>query len=70
MPFKKKLVVKFHLIPGSLKGRAYLKKIFMGKLTPLPSEVYEGMASYEPQIEIPPDRECKDFKILYAIGRK
>jgi hypothetical protein len=44
----KRLTVKFHLIPGSLKGRAYLKRIFMGKLIPLPHEITEGMADYEP----------------------
>ena len=58
------------LIPGSLKARAYLKRIFMGKLVPLPSEVYEDMASYEPPVENPPDKVCRDFKIIYAIGKK
>jgi len=66
----KRLAVKFHLIPGSLKTRAYLKRIFMGKLVPSPPEVYEGMAPYEPPAEIPPDKICKDFKIIYAVGKK
>jgi ubiquinone/menaquinone biosynthesis C-methylase UbiE len=66
----KRIAVRLHLIPGSLKARAYLKRIFMGKLIPLPHEIEEGIASYEPPIEIPPDRECKEFKILYAIGKK
>jgi len=39
----KRSAVKLHLIPGSLKARAYLKRIFMGKLVPLPHEVTEGM---------------------------
>jgi SAM-dependent methyltransferase len=66
----KRLAVKLHLIPGSLKGRAYLKRIFMGKLIPLPPEVYEGMAPYEPPLEIPVDKINRDFKIIYAVGRK
>jgi len=66
----KRLAVKFHLIPGTLKGRAYLKRIFMGKLIPLPREVTEGMADYEPPVEIPADKVNRDFKILYAVGRK
>jgi len=32
----KRLAVKLHLIPGSLKARAYPKRIFIGKLIHLP----------------------------------
>jgi hypothetical protein len=42
----------------------------MGKLVPLPSEVYEGMAPYEPPVEISSDKINRDYKILYAIGYK
>jgi hypothetical protein len=66
----KRFAVKFNLIPGSLKTRAYLKRIFLGKLVPLPHEITEGMAPYEPPVEIPADRVNREFKIIYAIGRK
>jgi hypothetical protein len=66
----KRFAVKLHLIPGSLKGRAYLKRIFMGRLIPLPSEITEGMADYSPPTEIPPDKATRDFKIIYAVARK
>ena len=66
----KRLAVKFHLIPGSLKTRAYLKRIFLGKLVPLPHEVTEDMAPYEAPKAIPPDEVTKGFKILYAVGKK
>jgi len=66
----KRFAVKFNLIPGSLKGRAYLKRIFMGKLVPLPHEVTEGMSQYEAPIEISVDKVNKDFKILYAVAKK
>ena len=66
----KRFAVKFSLIPGSLKTRAYLKRVFMGRLIPLPIVVTEGMADYEPPIEIPADKVTRDFKILYAIGKK
>jgi hypothetical protein len=42
----------------------------MGKLVPLPEEITEGMADYEPPVEIPTDKVNKDFKILYAVGKK
>ncbi|MBM4308055.1 MAG: hypothetical protein FJ107_04710 [Deltaproteobacteria bacterium] len=66
----KRSAVKLHLIPGTLKTRAYLKRIFMGKLVPLPHEITEGMAPYEPPVEIPTDEVNRDFKILYAVGKK
>lgn len=66
----KRLAVKLNLIPGSLKSRAYLKKIFMGKLISLPAEITEGMSPYEAPREISSDEVTKSFKILYAVGRK
>jgi hypothetical protein len=66
----KRSAAKLELIPGSLKARAYLKRIFMGRLVPLPPEITEGMASYEAPIEIPADKVNQDFKIIYAVGKK
>lgn len=70
MSLIKMLAVRFKIIPGSLKGRTYLKRIFMGKLIPLPEEITEGMADYDPPVEIPPNRANKGHKILYAVARK
>jgi len=42
----------------------------MGKLVPLPPEITEGMAPYEPPVEIPADKMNRGFKILYAVGKK
>jgi len=36
----------------------------------LPPEITEGMAPYETPVEIPTDKVNRDFKILYAIGKK
>jgi len=49
----KRSAAKLELIPGSLKARAYLKRIIMGRPVPLPSEIAENMASYKPPAEIP-----------------
>jgi ubiquinone/menaquinone biosynthesis C-methylase UbiE len=66
----KHLALRYHLIPGSLKARSYLKRIFIGKLMPLPSHIYEGMASYQVPIPIRNDHINKDFKIIYYIAKK
>lgn len=66
----KRFAVNFNLIPGSLKTRAYLKRVFMGKLVPLPSEVFEDMAPYEAPVEICASKASKDYKIIYAVARR
>ena len=58
------------LIPKTMQGKEPLRRILMGKLIPLPSEITENMTSYEPPVEIAVDKVTRNFKILYAIGRK
>lgn len=68
----KRTAVCFGLIPGSLSARAYMKRIFVGPLKPLPTQVFEGMAPYEPPTSIPLEKSSMDFKIIYlsAVKRK
>lgn len=66
----KRIALKFNLIPGSLKARAILKRIFMGELQPLPEKIEEGMTGYEEPVEIDPGRENREYKIIYAVARK
>ena len=64
------LSMLFHSIPESTEAKALLKRIFMGKLIPLPYEITEGMANCETRVEIPPDQVNKEYKIIYVVGRK
>lgn len=66
----KRIAMKFDLIPGSLKARAYLKRVFIGKLVPLPEEVYEGMTPYETPVLKDRDKLHKEFKIIYVVAKK
>lgn len=66
----KRGAVRLHLIPKTMKGKERLKRIFMGKLKPLPSEILETACSYQPPIALPvhaPNAECK---VLFAKGHK
>jgi len=58
------------LIPGSLRAREFLKRMFIGELSPIPSEVYEGMAQYIEPIEIEKDRPTDKYKIIYVVATK
>ena len=66
--FLKRLAVALHLIPKTMKGKELLKRFFLGSLSPLPSEVHEGMAGYTPPVAISDTEACPRFKILFALA--
>jgi ubiquinone/menaquinone biosynthesis C-methylase UbiE len=65
----KRVAVSLHLIPKTMKGKEALKRLFFGRLTLLPPEVTEGMASLYPLVPITGNSVIPDYKVLYAIGR-
>lgn len=66
----KRTAVCFNLIPNSLSARAYMKRIFMGPLKPIPEQVTDGMAPYEPPVPISLSMPTSEFKIIYALAKK
>lgn len=66
----KRIATRFNLIPGSLAARAYLKRIFIGPLHPLPPQIKEGMCEYIPPVKIASDKQTVDYKIIYAVAKK
>jgi SAM-dependent methyltransferase len=66
----KKVAVRYNLIPGSLAARAYLKRLFMGPLQPLPQQISDGIVPYEPPAMISAEKANIDYKIIYAVGKK
>jgi len=65
----RKIAVALHLIPKTMKGKEFLKRIFFGKLVPLPHEITEGMAEYIPPTSIPHDSPNFEYKVIYAVAR-
>ena len=61
--------VALHLMPRTMKGKELFKKIFFGKLSPLPNEVEEGMCEYIPPEPIPCDSRNHKYKVTYAVAR-
>jgi ubiquinone/menaquinone biosynthesis C-methylase UbiE len=70
LAFIKRVAVAFHLIPKTMKSKELLKRIFMGKLIPLPSEIDDGMAEYKPPVRISSDSPNRTYKVLYALAHK
>ena len=64
----KRTAVALHLMPKTMKGKEFFKRIFFGKLQVLPAELEEKMFIYSPPVSISPSSNpC--YKVLYAVGR-
>ena len=66
----KEIAVQFHLMPKTMKGKEILKRIFMGRLQPLPVELQEGAVEYVPPVPVFVGAPINNFKVLFALGRK
>lgn len=64
----KRTAVKLHLIPKSMKYKKFLKRIFVGKLVPLPPRLTEGIVEYIPPLPLDPKKSDGQFKVIYAVG--
>jgi ubiquinone/menaquinone biosynthesis C-methylase UbiE len=64
----KRSAIFLGLMPRSMKSKEFLKRIFFGKLQPLPAEVEDGMAEYLPPEPVAADEPDTRHKILYAVA--
>lgn len=64
----KRTAVMLYLIPKTMEGKKYLKRIFFGKLMPVPSEVTDGMAVYDKPLIISYSHPNSKYKVLYAVA--
>jgi ubiquinone/menaquinone biosynthesis C-methylase UbiE len=64
----KRTAVTLHLIPKTMKGKEFFKRIFFGKLIPLPNEIKERIEGYIPPIEIPYNLPTSQYKVIYALA--
>ena len=68
--FIKRFAIRLNLIPGGLKARAYLKRIFIGKLIDLPAELGDNLFQFSEPFLLPNNKVINEYKILYAIAAK
>jgi len=52
-----------------MKGKGIFKRIFFGKLIPLPNEIKDGMSEFNPPVSIPHDTPNSEYKVIYAVAR-
>ncbi|HPP52408.1 MAG TPA: class I SAM-dependent methyltransferase [Thermoguttaceae bacterium] len=58
------------LIPKTMRGKAWLKRLFYGPLQPVPPELCDGLAQPEPLTPITPSTPISLYKMLYLLGQK
>jgi SAM-dependent methyltransferase len=66
----RRLAVRLHLIPTTMRGKVLLKRIFLGRLAAFPAEVVDAMAPYRPPTRLRADGPIRDFKVLFAVARR
>ena len=64
----KRVAVRLHLIPKTMKGKTLLKRIVFGKLTLMPDALTDDVAELEARTPIP-GHPVTDRKFLYCVGR-
>jgi ubiquinone/menaquinone biosynthesis C-methylase UbiE len=64
----KRMAVVFYLMPKTMKGKELFKRMFFGKLAPLPNEIEDGMCKYIPPVPISYDSPNHQYKVFYAVA--
>lgn len=66
----KRTAVALHIMPSAKEGKEFLKRIFFGKLLPIPAEIEADMNKYSPPVPVASDSPHYTFKILFAVARQ
>lgn len=61
-------VGRLHLIPGSLKARALLKRVVYGRMSPLPAAIADAPRAGVLWTTLRPDEHAERFSILHVLG--
>jgi ubiquinone/menaquinone biosynthesis C-methylase UbiE len=65
----KRLAVKGRLIPSTMQGKLWLKRLVFGRLVSIPPVLAEGLAAYREPVAIPTNRPAGRYKTLFAVAR-
>ena len=57
-------------MPKTMKGKEIFKRIFFGKLIPLPSEISDGLVEYIEPTKISHKVIDKIHKVIFVVAHK
>lgn len=64
----RRVAVRFHLIPKTMRGKGVLKRLVYGKLSGLPAELIDNGGRECPLVCVPHSQPTSNYKVIYAIG--
>jgi len=64
----KRFAVRWGLMPKTMSGKRFLKRVFFGGLVPVPAEITDRLAPSVQPVQISGDRPCEGFKMLCAVA--
>jgi len=56
-----------HVIPRTMKGKEFLKRLVFGKLVAFPPEVTASTGTYRPPVPLDDDAAADRYKVIYAV---
>lgn len=65
----KALANRLHIMPTSMAGKRWLKKLFFGDLVKMPSEIRAGAVPYQDPVSLPLDVDDAEYKVIYCAAR-
>ena len=65
----KRAAVALNLVPKTMRGKALLKRLFLGPLQKAPSELTEGRWRYHPPQVVPSGTETDRHRVLFVDAR-
>jgi SAM-dependent methyltransferase len=66
----KRVAVALGLMPKTMKGKEFLKRIFLGKLVSSPAEIRDGMVEEGALQPVPVNVAITDYKVIFAVGSR
>src|SRR5207244_12959780 len=57
------LAVRLGVIPKTMKGKEFLKRVFFGRLAPVPPELTNGAGTFEVPVPVGRGVSVRDFKV-------
>lgn len=66
----KRLAVRLRLIPKTMRGKRWLKRMFLGQLVSVPHEITGDLAPEAPLIRVAGDGPCPGYKVLCTVASR
>lgn len=70
MQLAKRVAVRLHLIPQSMKHKRFLKRLVFGKLVVMPFELFASEADFAPPVSIPDSVPDFDHQVIYCAASR